>query len=80
MFAFLTLTLKVYCKNVWTGKPAGHFLIVPLMSFAVSKMEECDRNKGGEVVRGQTEKKYTLAKIGAQIETSTVLKYMLKKH
>lgn len=53
---------------MWTGKPAGHFLLVPLMSFAVSKMEEGDGGEGGEAVRSQTERKYTVEKMGAQIE------------
>lgn len=56
---FLTLTFKVYCTGVQTGNPAGHFLIAPLMRFAVSKTEESDGNKGGEVVRSRAERKST---------------------
>lgn len=37
-------------------------------------MEERDGKKGGEGVRGQTEEKYTVEKIGAQIENKRCIK------
>lgn len=47
--------------------------MVPLMSFAVSKMEETDGGEGGEAVMSQSERRYTVEEIGAEIENKLYL-------